>query len=122
VSGAKFLLDTNILIGLENGTEAALTLVEKSGVSPNNSAVSQISRIELLSFHALTADQEQRLTAMLSAVSIIPLDAAVEREAIALRRKHRLKLPDAIIAGSARAHGLTLLTLDEKLAALVTST
>jgi predicted nucleic acid-binding protein len=101
VSGATFLLDTNILIGLENGTEAALTLVEKTGVSPNNSAVSQISRIELLGFHALTAEQERRLAA------------------IALRRKHRLKLPDAIIAGSARVHRLTLLTLDGKLAAAV---
>jgi predicted nucleic acid-binding protein len=105
VSGATFLLDTNVLVGLENGAEAALNLVEKNGVSPSNSAVSQISRIELLSWHALTADQERRLTAMLAAVAILPLDDAVEREAIVLRRKHRLKLPDAIVAASARANG-----------------
>ncbi|MGZ8158809.1 MAG: PIN domain-containing protein [Methylobacter sp.] len=32
------------------------------------------------------------------------------------RHQHRVKLPDAIIAATATAHGIKLLTLDKKLA------
>ena len=79
------------------------------------SAISQISRIELLSFHALSKDDEHRILALLSAVQVILIDEGIERETIALRRRTRLKLPDAVIAATARVNGLELLTLDERL-------
>lgn len=34
---------------------------------------------------------------------------------IAIRRKHKIKLPDALILATAKMHNLQLLTLDEKL-------
>ena len=45
------------------------------------------------------------------------LPEPVEDAAITLRRTRRLKLPDAIVAATARVHGLELLTLDDVLAA-----
>lgn len=79
-------------------------------------AVSQITRMELLSFHGLTTSEEARLNALLGVITVIMIDAQVEQQAIVLRRSLRLKLPDAIVAASALVAGLELLTLDQNLA------
>jgi predicted nucleic acid-binding protein len=47
----------------------------------------------------------------------LSLTPMIEDLTIQIRRQHRLKLPDAIIAASAKAHSLALLTLDKELAA-----
>lgn len=78
-------------------------------------AVSQITRIELLSFPLLTDEDEAEILRFLSAVTVLPLDGKVESTAISLRRRARMKLPDAIILATAQVHGLALLTLDERL-------
>jgi len=54
---------------------------------------------------------------LLSKFHVILLDEQIEEATIALRRRARLKLPDAIIAATAHVQGLTLLTLDERLRA-----
>jgi predicted nucleic acid-binding protein len=46
-------------------------------------------------------------------VSILPLDEVVVKDTIALRKSHKIKLPDAIIAATARSHGLTLVSRNE---------
>ena len=115
VSGVRLLLDTNVVIGYLDGREPVRQLMERHDAVPAISAISQISRIELLSFHALSKDDEHRILALLSAVQVILIDEGIERETIALRRRTRLKLPDAVIAATARVNGLELLTLDERL-------
>lgn len=78
--------------------------------------------MELLSFHGLEATEEDRMKALLGAVTVIDLDEAVEQQAIVLRRRLRLKPPDAIVAATAKVHGLELLTLDEPLAEKISKT
>ena len=46
----------------------------------------------------------------------IGLDASIEDTTISLKRLYRLKLPDAIIAATAKTYHLELLTLDKQLA------
>ena len=50
MSGRRFLLDTNVVIGLAQGPGAARDLLDASGAVPSTSAISQIARIELFSF------------------------------------------------------------------------
>ena len=85
------------------------------GAIPEVSAVSQITRIELLSYHALSRNEEARILALLKSVAVIPLYERIEVETIALRKRTRLRLPDAIIGATAKVAGLELLTLDQKL-------
>lgn len=114
MSGIEFLLDTNVVVGwLEEKGAATELRLEHEPVE--SFAVSQITRMELLSFPALTDEERNRIDSFLSSITVILLDEAIETAAIALRRKSRLKLPDAIIAATASVHGLTLLTLDERL-------
>jgi predicted nucleic acid-binding protein len=112
-----FLLDTNVVIGMLDGSAPAVGLLAQHGAVPDNSAVSQITRIELLSFHRLTGSDQQKIDALLASVAVLLFDQQIEAATIALRRRARLKLPDSIIAATAQVHGLTLLTLDDRLKA-----
>jgi len=44
----------------------------------------------------------------------LPLDDAISREAVRLRQKHGLKVPDAIILATARCAQLTLATRNSR--------
>lgn len=122
MTGPRFLLDTNVVIGLVNGPGAARDLVDQNDAPPEICAISQISRIELLSFSALSSEEEAQIDSLLSVMTIILLDDRIEREAISLRRRTRLKLPDAIIGATARVHGLRLLTMNDRLEAAIRKT
>lgn len=113
MSGTECLLDTNIIIGLLKGNDAAVALAEQVGLSLDKAAVSQITRMELLGYPKLTDEEDQGIRAFLGACRICLIDEQVEAEAIRLRRSGTFKLPDAIIAATAITGGLKLLTLDQ---------
>lgn len=115
MSGVKLLLDTNIVIGLLKGYEPAVQLVQSSGSHLAESAMSQITRMELLGFPGITPAEEHVMQTFLHATTVIAIDHEVEKQAIALRRQHSIKLPDAIIAATALVKNLRLLTLDQAL-------
>lgn len=120
MSGIEFLLDTNVVIGLLKGAEAAVALARDAGLALERTGVSQITRMELLGFPALTEQEEQLTRAFLSRCQILGLSDEVEAYAIRLRRAGLLKLPDAIVAATALANNARLLTLDQRLERVVT--
>ena len=115
MSKLAFLLDTNVVIGLLNNRAAATALVGDAEL--DCLAISQITRIELLSFHALSIEAEAQVQRFIRTVKVLELNDGIEAATIALRRRVRLKLPDSIIGATAQLYGLTLLTLDERLKA-----
>jgi predicted nucleic acid-binding protein len=116
MSGIDHVIDTNVVIGLLKGHGAAVELARNSGLSLQRAAVSQITRMELLGYPGLTEEEERAARSFVGACQVIGLNEVVEKHAIRLRRAGLLKLPDAIVAGSALAAGARLLTLDQRLA------
>ena len=112
MSGIKWLLDTNMVIGLLQGHDAAVALAEEQKLILDRAAVSQVTRMELLGFPGLTESEEAAIQAFLQGCRVILLDEAIEKQAIRLRRSGMFKLPDAIIAATALTLRLQLLTLD----------
>ena len=119
MSGIEFLLNTNVVIGLLKGAEPAVHLARIAGVTLARSGVSQITRMELLGFPALSDQEEQTAGAFLSRCQVVGINDDVEAHAIRLRRAGLLKLPDAIVAATALATGAKLLTLDQRLMRVV---
>ncbi len=103
-----YLLDTNIALYFLQG--------RLSNPLPfGQYFVSLITEIELLSYSNLTATEEASIHEFLDSVAIIEITLEIKKTTINLRRNNRLKLPDAIIAATAKGSGATLLTNDTTL-------
>ncbi len=115
MSGIEFLLDTNVVIGLLKSHPPAVALVEQAGMTLERAAISQITRMELLGYPQLTDAEDVAIRNLLAACRVLMIDERIEAEAIRLRRGGALKLPDAIVAATARITEARLLTLDQRL-------
>jgi predicted nucleic acid-binding protein len=94
MNGIEFLLDTNMVIGLLKESDPAITLAEHSGLELEKTAVSQITRMELLGYPKITDEDERVIHTFLNECQILLLDDSIEAKAIQLRRSGAFKLPD----------------------------
>lgn len=72
-------------------------------------AISVITQIELLT-KTEPAGEYATMQAFVQSVAVFPLDELVTQQTIRLRQQQRIKLPDALIAATALAYALPLLT------------
>lgn len=109
--GQGYLLDTNICLYFLNQvlTSGGFGLVS-TAIDQGEVALSVVSQIELLGF-AFPSQSEQIITEQFVAdMPILSLTDTIVQQIIAIRRKHKIKLPDAMIAATAIEHGFTLVT------------
>lgn len=116
MNGINYLLDTNILIGFLQRHPVILNLFQTQQIKIGECAYSSITRIELLSFPSLTILEKQAIESLLSRMTYLAITPTIENETIDFRRINQTKLPDSIIAATAKHYQLKLLTLDKKLA------
>jgi predicted nucleic acid-binding protein len=102
------VLDTNAILYFLGGKVA-------QPLAPGRYFVSVISEMELLSYTSLDDAALVEIHNFLSEVTMVELTAEIRELAIGLRRKHALKLPDAIIAATALSLEAQLVTNDTKL-------
>lgn len=105
----KALLDTNILIDYLNGIEDARKEVDLH----RERYISLVTWMEVLA-GAHNEEEEDVIEMFLRDFQVVEITRRVAREAIAVRREHRLRLPDAIIWASARTESALLVTRNTK--------
>ena len=105
--GQKYLIDTNVAIDYLNNRLPETT---RQIVNTHTINLSVISRMELLVWAKATNDQQSVIRNFINAGSIFPLDEPVILKGIEIRKKHKIPLPDAIIAATAVVHRFTLIT------------
>jgi predicted nucleic acid-binding protein len=98
----RWLLDSNVLIdalaGLPHGIRVLREARRRSEVVVMYSA---ITRIEVLSFPNLSAQEEAAMRRLLNEFEEVPISHAVIERAIEIRKTARIKVPDAVIAACA---------------------
>ena len=104
----KAVFDSNILIDFLQGRPEAKRELERY----DDRAISVLTWIEVMV--GTTPETNLATRAYLSGFELIPLDEHIAETAVELRRRHRMKLPDAIIWASARRDGRLLVTRDTK--------
>jgi predicted nucleic acid-binding protein len=108
--GKRYLIDTNIVIDFSENRlplNAKLFVAEVIDNEPN---ISIINKIELLGFSTVTPE----IIEFTDSTNIINLTEDVANQTINLRKKRKIKLPDAIIAATALVHNLTLISRNSK--------
>jgi predicted nucleic acid-binding protein len=105
----RYLLDTNVALYFLGGRLL-------NPLPTGEFYVSIISEMELLSYPSLSVDESLRIQEFLDQVILVGLDDDVKQMTISLRKKYRLKLPDAIICATASLNGAILLSNDAQLA------
>ncbi|CCH02493.1 hypothetical protein FAES_4494 [Fibrella aestuarina BUZ 2] len=78
------------------------------------SNLSVITQIELLTWQPPETDLAEKITIYIDDSTVFELTPAVVAETIRLRRKYRIKTPDAIIAATALVNGFQLITDNER--------
>ena len=109
MSGDKYLLDTNIILYILSGDETIAQYLNGKILF-----ASVISEIELLGYKNLAEQEGKQIKSFLSHFRIIYIDEAIKEEAILLRKKYPLRLPDCIIAATAISLNLTFITADKQ--------
>lgn len=104
----KAVFDTNIIIDALNGVSAA----DEEYSRYEQVLISRITWMEVL-VGAKEDDAELR-DFLATHFEVIPLDLPVAEAAVNLRRKHRLRLPDAIIWATAQVSEAVLVTRNTK--------
>lgn len=101
----RALLDSNIVIGMMNGSIHPNTLR-----SLGDHAVSAVSVMEVYALGGMS-EQEQRLAdIVLRLIDVIPVDAEIGRMAGMLARTRRRGRPDLLIAATALVYDYALVT------------
>ena len=104
-----YLLDTNTVIDFFNAKlpEAGKLFL----MSIDEPKISVITRIELFSSAKILTDERLRLEAFAKQIKVYDhLNIDIINHTILIRQTHKTKLPDAIIAATALAYNLTIVS------------
>ncbi len=107
--GVKLLFDTNILIDYLNGVEAAQAEID----GQSKRLISIVTWMEMLA-GARNDEEEDVIEMFLREFRVIDISRPIAREAVALRKERRLRLPDAIIWATANHESALLVTRNTK--------
>jgi len=102
----SFLIDTNIIIYLSHKKIRTSDFAKKGG----NLHISSITYIEALGYPFSDKKEEKEISELCENFDRIFLTKEIEKETIRIRKVHKIKLPDAIIAATAIVYNLTLVT------------
>ncbi|MDP2113958.1 MAG: type II toxin-antitoxin system VapC family toxin [Bacteroidota bacterium] len=108
--GKRYLIDTNVVLdfmGNKLPNDARIAIAQ---IIANEINLSVINKIELLGFSKI----EQDLVDFVKYSNIIPMSDDIIEKTIEVRRKYKIKLPDAVIAATAIISNYTLVTSNIK--------
>jgi len=104
-----YLIDTNVIIDFLSGRFKKPSIEFLEPILSRQPSISIISKIEVLGFNS-TPEQEKLLRNFISELYHINITSEVVDMCIEIRKNHRIKLPDALIAATCITSQLTLLT------------
>jgi predicted nucleic acid-binding protein len=108
--GTRYLLDTNAVLDFMGKKLPAKSQSFLSEIIDEEINISAINKIELLGFSFI----EQTLIDFVSFSEVYPIDDETIDKTIDLRKQHKIKLPDAVIAATAIINDFTLITHNTK--------
>ena len=106
MNGIDLIVDTNILIQINQGIKVVEPILE------NNLAISFITEIELLGGLNFSKELKNQYKNLMNDCYIFEFNRDIKEKTIFLRNNYKLKIPDAIIASTAIVFDLPLVSSD----------
>jgi len=100
------LLDSNVIIYAAKPEHEGLRRL----IAEHAPAVSAVRYVEVLGYHQLTGQEMRYFKEFFAAAPVLGIGATVLNQAVRLRQLRKMTLGDALVAGSALTHRLTLVT------------
>jgi predicted nucleic acid-binding protein len=107
--GTKYLIDTNTLIDAQSFKLPKKGLEFLAEVIDAHFLVSFITYIEFLGYKNISQSNKE----FIEMAQVIEINISIIDICIELRKKYRIKLPDAIIAATAIHHNFCIVTNNE---------
>lgn len=104
--GKNYLIDTNVIIDFANNKLPKQCISFLANIIDNDPKISIINKIELLGF----SNKTKPIILFVKTATVFELDDSIVKKTIELRKKNKIKLPDAIIAATVIIQKLTLIT------------
>ncbi|WDN90644.1 hypothetical protein BuS5_03615 [Desulfosarcina sp. BuS5] len=105
MNGKKALIDSNIIIYLSK-QDLPLNFFD----ALDDLYISIITYMEILGYAFESLNEEKYIRELLGIFGVIYIDQEIADTTINIRKKSKIKLPDAIIAATAISEGLDLVT------------
>lgn len=113
--GIKYIWDTNTVIYYlqQQFPPGAEKFIDES-LKESKPCISAITEIELLCWKTATEQDIEVIKNFINDSLVIELEGPIKHKTADLRKRYKIKLPDAIIAATALAYNLTLITRNSK--------
>ncbi len=105
------LLDTNIIIYLSKRELSSQEVFFKE----DEYAISLVTYMEVLGFEFQNSEEERFVKKLLSYFTILSIEKEIADQTVELRKKYKIKRPDAIICATAIVNDAILITNDLRL-------
>lgn len=112
--GKRYLIDTAAFSKYLTGRLSETSTLLMSEILTVEFLVSVITRMELKSWLSGDDEMENTIEKTLKIAIIFDLSEEIILKTIEIRRKVKIKLPDAIIDATAIVNGFTLLSINDK--------
>jgi predicted nucleic acid-binding protein len=106
----EYLLDTNIIIQLLGNSLPQARMSKMYEILDKEVMVSIITQMETLGYNFDSNEEQILFETFISESTILTINNAIIDETIAIRKSKKIKLPDAIIAATAKIHNLILIS------------
>ena len=106
MSGKEILVDTNIILYLLDGSDDIEKILQGKDVY-----LSFMTELELIGYKGNTQKQEEQIAELLRDCSIISMNNLIKEKYVEIRKKHSIKLADAVIAATAIAFDMPIILL-----------
>lgn len=109
MNGREILVDTNIFLYLLKGNDTLEKMLQGKQIY-----MSFITELELIGFKDLSVKEEKEIAILVGESLVVSLSNEIKKKYIEIRRKSSLKLADAIIAATAIALEVPLISADKQ--------
>ncbi|MEI7979905.1 MAG: type II toxin-antitoxin system VapC family toxin [Bacteroidota bacterium] len=106
----KYLIDSNTVIDYLNGKLPFNGNSFVNSIVDEEPKISVITKIEVLGFNLQSGEDYQIVVDFINDNMVYNLDESIINKTIELRKKYKIKLPDAIIAATALCNDLAIVS------------